>query len=217
MINRLQQIDRKQRQTLLRIAAHVGSLIPLIWLYLDYYTYNLGPDEIRAAILLTGKPALILLILSLAVTPAMALFGWKMLQPLRRIFGLYAFFYVSLHFTIFAVIDYGLDLRVVWGEIVDRQYALFGFAAFLLMIPLAATSNKWAQRKLGKKWKPLHRAAYAAGLLAVIHYIWLVKQDYNDPLFYALLLLALFILRLTPIKKSITSLRRRLVYRFSQS
>ena len=210
-----QTIDRKQRQKLIKFAAHIGALLPLAWLYIDYYTYNLGSDEIRAAILRTGKPALILLVLSLAITPLITLLGWNLLLPLRKILGLYSFLYVALHLSIFAIIDFGFDIPIVWAEIVQRRYALAGFAAFLILLPLAATSTKWAQRKLGKRWKPLHRWVYAAGVLAAIHYIWLVKQDYGEPILWAIILLTLLLLRVKPIKKSISSWRRRLVYHSS--
>ncbi|MDJ0753720.1 MAG: protein-methionine-sulfoxide reductase heme-binding subunit MsrQ [Ardenticatenaceae bacterium] len=211
----LNKLNKKQQLLALRIITHVGALIPLIWLYIDYYTYNLGADEIRAAILRTGKPALVLLVISLAITPLNTLFGWKILLPLRKPLGLYSFMYVALHLSIFAIIDYGLQLQVVWEEIVLRRYALAGFFAFLILLPLALTSTKWAQRKLGKRWKKLHRWVYLAGLLAVIHYIWLVKQNYQEPLIYAAILISLLALRIPSIKKAVASWRRQLVYRSS--
>lgn len=209
----LTRFDRKQRQRWLKWLTHIAAWIPLAWLYVDFYTFNLGSDEIRAAILRTGKPALVLLVLSLAVTPLIMFTGWNSLQPLRKLLGLYAFMYVAIHLAIFAVIDYGLDLRVVWEEIVLRRYALAGFASFLILLPLALTSTRWSQRKLGKRWKPLHRLVYLAGILAVIHYLWLVKQDYGQPIFFAVVLTGLLILRLTPIKKAIASWRRRVANR----
>lgn len=211
----LNKLNKKQQLLTLRIITHVGALIPLIWLYSDYFFYRLGADEIREAILRTGKPALVLLVISLAITPLNTLFGWKILLPLRKPLGLYSFMYVAIHLSIFAIIDYGLQLQVVWEEIVLRRYALAGFFAFLILLPLALTSTKWAQRKLGKRWKKLHRWVYLAGLLAVIHYIWLVKQNYQEPLIYAAILISLLALRIPSIKKAVASWRRQLVYRSS--
>lgn len=206
-------LNKKQQLTALRMITHIGALLPLALLYADYYTYNLGADEIRAAILRTGKPALVLLVLSLTVTPLAVVTGWNIIRPLRKPLGLYAFLYVTIHFSIFAVIDYGLELRTVWEEIVLRRYALVGFAAFLILIPLALTSTKWAQRKMGKNWKKLHRLVYLAAVLAIIHYIWLVKGDLGDPLLYGGILLILLGLRLDPIRKRVSAWRKRLVVR----
>lgn len=206
-------LNKKQQLTGLRLITHIGALLPLLLLYIDYYTYNLGADEIRAAILRTGKPALILLVLSLAVTPLAVVTGWNIIRPLRKPLGLYAFLYVSLHLSIFAIIDYGFDLRTVWQEIILRRYALVGFAAFLILVPLALTSTKWAQRKMGKNWKKLHQLVYLAAVLAIIHYIWLVKGDLGDPLLYAGILTILLGMRLGPIRDKITKWRKGLVVR----
>ncbi len=209
-IQQITGLNKKQQLTILRVIIHIGSLIPLLLLYYDYYTYNLGADEIRAAILRTGKPALWLLVLSLAITPLKTLFGWKLLLPLRKPLGLYAFLYVALHLTIFVWIDYGLQMQLAWAEIVARRYALAGFASFLVLLPLALTSTKWAQRKLGKNWKKLHRLVYGAAVLAVVHYLWLVKNSYTQPLIVAGVLAALLLLRVASVKNWFIQLRRRI-------
>lgn len=213
MMNFWHSLPKKRQLTILRWITHIGALIPLAWLYIDYYTYNLGADEIRTAILRTGKPALVLLVLSLTVTPLAVVTGWNIIRPLRKPLGLYSFLYVAIHLSIFAIIDYGLDLRVVWEEIVLRRYALVGFLAFLILLPLALTSTSWAQRKLGKNWKKLHRLVYVAAVLAIIHYIWLVKGDLGDPLLYAGILAILLALRIDPIKRRVAAWRKRLVVR----
>ncbi|MEM8858991.1 MAG: protein-methionine-sulfoxide reductase heme-binding subunit MsrQ [Chloroflexota bacterium] len=202
-------MNKKQQLFWLKVITHVGSMIPLVWLYIDYYTYNLGSDEIRAAILRTGYPAIWLLVLSLVITPLNIVFGWSVLLPLRKPLGLYSFMYVSLHLAIFAVIDFGGDVPVVWDEIVNRRYALVGFASFIILVPLALTSTKWAMRKLGgKRWKWLHKGAYIAAILGVIHWIWLSKSDYTEPFTFAAVLAILLIVRFETIKKRIMTFRK---------
>ncbi len=208
-------LSQKQKLQIVKIITHIGALLPLILLYIDYYTYNLGSDEIRAAILRTGKPALILLILSLACTPLNYAFGWKLLLPLRKPLGLYGFLYVVVHLAIFVGIDYGSDIVLAWEEIVRRRYALVGFASFLILIPLAATSTKWAMRKLGKRWKTLHRTAYLAAILGAVHYLWLIKQNYTEPLIYAAILAIFLVMRYEPIKKKTIELRKSVKKRFA--
>ena len=135
--------------------------------------------------------ALVFLVLSLACTPIYTLFGFKPALKVRRALGLYAFFYASLHFLTFVGLDYQFDIGLLKEAIFEKRYALVGFAAFLILIPLAVTSTKGWMRRLGKKWKHLHKLIYLAGLLAVVHYIWLVKSDIRVPLEYALVVVLL--------------------------
>lgn len=207
-------LDKKQRINLLKVATHVGSLIPLAWLIFDFYTFNLGADELRAGLFRTGKPALYLLVISLAITPLNLLFGWKVLLPLRKPLGLYSFLYVALHLIIFSI-GYGLVgsnfvPSLIWEEIIFRRYALAGFASFLILVPLAATSTKWAMRKLGKNWKKLHRLVYLAAILGVVHYVWLIKNDYTQPALIGAALAIFLLLRLDPIKRWVRQQRKRL-------
>ena len=124
--------------------------------------------------------------------------GIKQALPLRRPLGLYAFFYVCLHLLIFVGVDYGLDWQLIKEAIVEKRYVLVGFTAFLLLLPLAITSTKGWQRRLGKRWKKLHRLVYLAAPLAVIHFVWLVKADIREPLLYGAAVAALLLLRLPP-------------------
>jgi methionine sulfoxide reductase heme-binding subunit len=190
-------------------ATHIGALFPLAWLIWDAYAGNLSINPIQDITFRTGKPALVLLILSLAVTPINTIFGWRELIPTRRWLGLYAFFYVTLHFLIFVGLDYGFDAELLYDAIFEKRYALVGFLAFLILIPLALTSTQGWMRRLGKRWKSLHRWAYVAGILAIFHYLWLVKSDIREPLAWGALLAILLILRIPWVRKRIVSWRTR--------
>ena len=184
-------------------AVHVAALLPLavgIW---DYQHNNLTVNPIQEITFRTGKTALILLLLSLACTPAVRLLGLRWAQRLRRPLGLYAFLYVSLHFMTFIGLDYGFDTGLLKEAIFEKRYALVGFAAFLLLIPLAVTSTTGWMRRLGKRWTKLHRLVYVAGPLAIVHYIWLVKADIRPPLLYGVVLGVLLALRLPAVRKAL--------------
>ncbi|MCA9958903.1 MAG: protein-methionine-sulfoxide reductase heme-binding subunit MsrQ [Chloroflexota bacterium] len=210
------KLNRKTTARLLTIVTHVGSLLPLALLLWAFFQDQLGADPIREMTLRTGKTAIILLTLSLACTPLNIWFGWKQLLPLRKPLGLYAFLYVSVHLLIFVWLDYGLSWALIQEAIFEKYYALVGFAAFLILLPLAATSTKWAMRKLGKKWKPLHKWVYLAGILAVLHYFLLVKNTYAQPVVFGTILALLLLTRITAVKKRIGSWRRKLSSRMSR-
>ncbi len=202
------KLSKKQQLQALKVITHIGALYPLIKLYYNYYTYNLGVEEVNAAILATGYPAIVLLVLSLAITPLNTLFGWSILGPLRKPLGLYAFMYAMLHVTIFVVLDYGLDWGAFITEITTRWYAIVGFISWLIMVPLAITSTKWSQRKLGKRWKTLHRTVYLSAILGVVHYILQARNDYNLPFTFAALLAIFLVLRFDWIKSRIVAYRK---------
>lgn len=197
------------RKNWLRTITHIGAWVPLAVLIWDYTQDNLTVNPIQEITFRTGKTALVLLVLCLACTPLNTLLGLKQLLPLRRPLGLYAFMYVCLHLFTFAVIDYGLDLGLIQEAIVEKRYVLVGFTAFLLLVPLAVTSTKGWQRRLGKRWKLLHRSVYIAALLAIVHFIWLVKADIREPLLFGAAVVGLLVLRTPAIRKSITKLRYR--------
>ena len=204
----MDQLSKKTKQRLLKLVTHIGALIPLALLIWDFNQGQFGADPIREVTLRTGKAAITLLLLSLAVTPLKIWFGWNQLHPLRKLLGLYMFLYVSLHLLIFVWLDYGLDLELIREALFEKWYALVGFAAFLILLPLAATSTRWAMRKLGKNWTRLHRWVYLAGILAVLHYFLLVKNAYTSPFLYGAILFLLLLTRLKPIKQAIIRLRR---------
>jgi sulfoxide reductase heme-binding subunit YedZ len=144
-----------------------------------------------------GLVTLTLLIGSLACTPLKEVFGWTWPIRIRRMLGLYAFFYAALHFLTYLGLDQGLDFRAVFADIAKRQFIFVGFAAFVLLVPLAITSTDRMVRRLGyARWKWLHRLAYAAAILGVVHFVLRVKKDLSQPLTYAAVLSALLSARL---------------------
>ncbi len=194
----------------LQIGTHCAALAPLALLIWDFSQNNLSVNPIQDLTLRTGTYALVLLLLSLACTPIDLLFGFKPVLALRKPLGLYAFLYVSLHAAIFVGLDYGFDWELIQQAIVEKRYVLAGLAALLLLLPLAITSTRGWMQRLGKNWKRLHRLVYVAALLAVIHYLWLVKSDIRLPLLYGALLLGLLALRLPPLRQPLRRWRDRL-------
>jgi sulfoxide reductase heme-binding subunit YedZ len=195
----------------LEILTHAGSLVPLALLIWDYWQQELTVNPIQEITFRTGKAALVLLVLSLACTPINTLFGLRQVIPLRKPLGLYAFMYAGLHFLTFVGLDYGFDLELLQEAILEKRYALAGFAAFLALWPLAITSTRGWMKRLGKNWKRLHRLAYLAGILAVVHFVWLVKSDIREPLAYGAVVGLLLTIRLAKIRMALSSFRNRLM------
>lgn len=198
--------DRRGRLLALRAAAHLAALAPLALLVWDYLHGQLSVNPIQEATLRTGKTALVLLVLSLLCTPANRLLGWKPAQLLRRPLGLYAFGYAALHLAIFAAVDYGLDWGLIQQAVAEKRYVLVGLAAFALLAPLALTSTRGWQRRLGRGWVRLHRLVYLAAPLAVLHFALLVKSDIREPLAYGAAVAALLALRLAPVRRALARL-----------
>jgi len=196
------------KMTPLQIAVHIAALIPLVLLLWDFWQGNLGPDVIREATLRTGKTALVLLIASLACTPVNILFGYKPVLKLRRPLGLYSFMYASIHFAIFIGVDYFFNLELIWEALFEKRFALVGLATGTILLALALTSTLGWQRRLKKNWKRLHRFVYLAGILAVLHFIWLVKQGVWEPYVWAGVVLLLLTLRYAPIKQQVIKVLR---------
>jgi len=193
----------KSRARLLQILTHLAALTPLAVLAWDYAQGQLSADPIREVTLRTGRAALVLLMLSLACTPIHIVFGFKPLLRLRRPLGLYAFLYAGLHGLMFIGPDYGFDLGLILEEVVQKRFLQAGIAAFLLLLPLAITSTKGWMRRLGKNWKRLHRLAYVAALIAVVHFVWLAKGDVRRPLVYGAVVVVLLVVRLPPVRRAI--------------
>jgi len=186
---------------------HIGSTVPMLILLWDWWQGNLTANPIQAATLRTGRFAIILLILSLSITPLNFLFRLRQLIPLRKWLGLYSAFYAGVHFLIFIGIDYGFDISFILSDLVAKRYVIVGFLAGLILLPLTLTSTKGWQRRLKKNWKRLHRFVYLAGLLAATHYIWLVKSDIRTPLLYTGVVVMLLILRIPSIRRNVNGLR----------
>lgn len=180
-----------------KILLHLAALSPAAWLGWQAWTVArvgsdaLGADPVAEIEHRLGLWALRLLLATLAITPLRQLTGQAVLVRFRRMLGLYAFFYASLHFSAYLV----LDLRGYWAqvfeEIAKRPYITVGFAAWLLLVPLALTSTTGWIRRLGRNWARLHKLVYAVGVLAVLHFWWLVKSDVREPALYAAILVVL--------------------------
>lgn len=178
-------------------AVFTGAVMPLVSLILRAAQGRLGPNPISEALNQLGLLALIFLLATLALTPLRRLTGWPWPIRIRRMTGLFAFFYAALHFTCYLAIDQGFDLRVVWEDITRRPFILVGFTALVLLTPLAITStNGWVRRLGARRWQRLHRLVYPAAVLAVVHFLWRVKADYTEPATYAAILAALLAFRM---------------------
>ena len=204
------------RSRWLHVLVHAGALIPLAWIAWQYTQGLFLIDPVREITTFTGRGALILLLLMLACTPISTLFGFKQVMRLRRPLGLYAFLYASLHFATFVWLDYGFDLDLLAEAVFAQRYVVVGFAAGLILLALAITSPRALQKRLGKNWKLLHRLAYVAGILAIVHFAWLVK-DIRVPLRYGAVLALLLVLRIPWVRKTLSSARNQLRKRLAST
>lgn len=175
----------------------VACLLPLAWYLWGVYADSLGANPIEAVTRGFGTWALNFLLITLTVTPLRKYARWVWLAPLRRMLGLYAFFYAALHLGTYLWLDQFFDWGAIFKDILKRPFITIGMMCFMLLVPLAATSNNFAIRRLGgQRWRELHRTVYAIGLLAVLHYAWMVKADLAGPIQYAMMLAVLLGLRI---------------------
>ena len=176
-----------------------ACLIPALLLGWNVTTNQLGPDPVAQLEHVSGSWALRFLLIALAVTPLRILTRWNWLIRYRRMLGLFAFFYATLHLAIYLVIDLGGFWSQIFNEVAKKPFITVGFAAWLLLIPLAATSTKAMMRKLGRNWLRLHRLVYVIGLLGVLHFLWQVKFGEKiaviEPVFYLGIYLLLIAIR----------------------
>lgn len=173
------------RNRILKPIIFLAALLPLaqlVWLSLRS---ELGANPIEVITHQTGLWTLILLLVTLSITPLRKLTGIFWLIQYRRMIGLFAFFYGVLHFLIYAILDQSLDLDSVAKDVYKRPFITVGFLAFVLMIPLALTSTKGWIRRLGRRWQLIHRLIYVSAIAGVIHFLWLVKKDLREPTIYA--------------------------------
>ena len=168
---------------------------PAVYMVYALFAGELGPDPIEALTHETGELALRFLVLSLALTPLRLLLKATWPVRLRRMIGLFAFFYASLHVLIWVVLDQELDPAAMLADVVERPYVLAGTVAFLVMLPLAATSTKGIARRMGRRWQGLHRWVYLAAAAAVVHFVWLAKGDIVEPYVYLAILAGLYAAR----------------------
>lgn len=190
---------------LLRLGVFVLASLPLLWLswaWLDLlsgYSAALGANPVEYTIRFLGISALRVLVLALAISPVAQRLRLPLLMGVRRQIGLWAFAYVALHLMVYLALDLELSLSALWSDVVKRRFITAGMAAFVLLLPLAATSSAKAVRWLGaRRWQLLHRLVYPAGLLACLHFAFMVKGRQLEPLIYAGLVIVLLLVRLLP-------------------
>ena len=191
----------------LKAGVFLVALIPFAVIAAATWSGDLGANPVETVLHHFGEWALRLMLVTLAVTPLRRLTGWNQAVRLRRMLGLFAFFYAVLHVATYVVLDRSLLVEEILDDLTERPYIMVGFAAFVLLVPLAATSTNAMIRRLGgRRWRALHRIVYAAAIGGVIHYWWLVKADVREPMIYAAVLALLLILRLPPVVPFLRSL-----------
>jgi len=198
---------KKSHITPLRMIIHFGGWFPLAFILYAFFSGNLTANPIQAIEQRTGLFALTFLLLSLACTPLASILGWKELTQRRKALGNYGFLYAALHVFTFFVIDYGLNLGTVWRDVRNKSYIIIGAIAFLMLLPLAATSFRYWMKRLGKNWKRLHRLVYIISPLVVFHFLLVVKGNIaqlqgnlSQPILYGAVLAILLILRVPAVK-----------------
>jgi sulfoxide reductase heme-binding subunit YedZ len=195
-ITKLMRTPSKRHIFWIKVALFVLALLPLarlVWLGVhDDLTANPVEFVERS----TGTWALVIMLVTLSMTPVRLLTGVAWQVQLRRMMGLFMFFYACLHFITYIWLDHWFDWMEITKDIAKHPYVLVGFSAFVLTIPLAITSNNYMMRKLRENWKRLHAMAYLIAVLGVLHFFWLVKKDIREPLAYAVVLAALLGIRL---------------------
>jgi sulfoxide reductase heme-binding subunit YedZ len=182
-----------------KIGLWIACLAPLGWVLFRAFGIagtSLGANPVEEMLNVCGKTGLNLLLLTLCVTPIRRSTGLHRLVSFRRLLGLFSFFYLVLHFLTYALLDLGLAWATLLTDIAERPYITVGFAALVLLTPLAATSTHGLQRRLGRRWLTLHRLIYPIAILGVVHYWWQSKLDVSEPLLYATLLGVLFAARI---------------------
>ncbi len=185
----------RMKPALIKSLVFIACLFPLIFGIWAGFTDQLGANPIEEITHRTGDWALRLLLITLAVTPLRRMLGWGWLLRVRRMLGLFAFFYACLHLLTYFVLDQFFDWDEILKDIIKRPYITIGFSAFVLLVPLAITSTNAMMRRLGKRWGQLHQLVYVIAVFGILHYLWLVKADYLLPLIHAAILLALLLVR----------------------
>jgi len=182
-------------QRYLKIIIFILSLAPIFFIIYQIINNQLGPEPIKDITHHTGKWTLYFIVITLAMTPLKNITKQNIWIKYRRMFGLFIFFYASVHLMTYVGLDYRFDLTDIGDDIIKKKYIFIGFSAWLLLIPLAITSNKRMIKILKNKWKKLHRLIYLISLFGAIHYLWLVKRDLTEPLIFLLVIITLLAFR----------------------
>ena len=190
----------------MRVAVFLACLLPFVMLVQAVATDTLGPDPADHLMHVTGEWVMRFMVLVLLATP-LAHSGWRRLARYRRMLGLYAWFYATLHLLVFAQVYIGWSGEQLIGELAERPYVLVGFLAWLILVPLGITSVSIIRKKMGRYWRQLHKLTYAVAVLGWIHLLWLSRSDVGDALIYGTLFLVLLIyrLRIVALTRSVTS------------
>ena len=183
---------------LIKPTIFILCLLPLVLLFRNFYLDELGANPFEVLTRSTGEWTLRFLLLTLAMTPLRRLTGAAWPLRLRRMLGLFVFFHVCVHLLTYLWLDHFFDWEEIIVDIVKRPYITFGMLAFTLLLPLAFTSTKKMMKRLGQRWKSLHKLIYVIAILGVLHFLLLVKADLREPIIYAFVLVALFAVRLKP-------------------
>jgi len=184
-----------KKVTATKLLVFTLCLIPFLLLIWKGFENQLGANPVETITHTTGDWALYFLLLTLAISPLRDLTGKSILFRFRRMLGLYVFFYALLHFLTWLIFDHYFDWFEIQKDIFKRPYITVGFSAFVLLIPLTLTSTTGMRRRLGKHWNQLHQLIYVIAVLAILHYLWLVKADTRDPIIFALILIVLLLHR----------------------
>jgi sulfoxide reductase heme-binding subunit YedZ len=195
------------QQKLLKPLVFVLALVPAGYLAYRTYTNDLGVNPAETLQLETGGWALKILLATLAITPLRRLTGWNRIIQYRRMLGLFAFFYASLHVLAYIVLDKYFAFGEMIADVAKRPFITAGFVAFVSMVPLAITSTKGWIRRLGRRWQSLHRLIYVSGIAAAVHFVWKVKVAIGEPVYYAIAVAVLLGFRVAWQLKSAKSLR----------
>ena len=182
-------------QKILKVVIFILSLLPLFFIIYQIIANQLGPEPIKDITHHTGKWTLYFIIITLTMTPLKKITKLNIWISYRRMFGLFIFFYASVHMMTYVGLDYRFDLVSIGDDIIKKKYIFIGFSAWILLIPLAVTSNKRMMNILKDKWKKLHRLIYLISLFGAIHYLWLVKRDLTEPLIFLMIILVLLAFR----------------------
>lgn len=195
-------------------ALFIACALPIALLTYRAINGLLGPNPVEAITHDTGDWALRILLLTLAITPLRKLTGANWLVQLRRMLGLYAYFYACLHLLTYVWLDAFFSLAYIWDDIAKRLYITIGFAAFCLLTPLALSSSNAMIRRLGaRRWQRLHRLGYVAAFAAIVHFLWLVKADLSEPLIYLAIFTVLMLARAPPVSRRLARMRTALAAR----